>query len=103
MLPRQEGLYVGLRRQDRSPRKGALLHGPERGAADHGADAPADAAAHAKADAQANSSTNAQPNETAKRIAVGSSHRATVGSAFSGTEQHAQFQSHRTRQAVHGL
>lgn len=56
MLPHSKRLYVGLRGQNRKARKASLLHGPERGTADHDADAPADAAAHTKADAQANSS-----------------------------------------------
>ena len=56
MLPHPQGLYLGLRRQDRKTRQASLLHGPERGTADHGADAQTDTAAHSKADAQADSS-----------------------------------------------
>ena len=56
MLPHPQGLYLGLRGKNRKTRQASLLHGPERGTADHGADAPTDTAAHAKADAQADSS-----------------------------------------------
>ena len=115
MLPHPQGLYMGLRRQNRKARQASLLHGPERGTADHGTDAPTDAKADAKADAQTDSSADAQPHQTAQCqsqcqpdgtaqcIPLGISHLPTVGIALILTQQHAQLQSHHTRQAVHGL